>query len=121
MVLTDELIEATAIATAGAAGGKNLGSRIQTSRIREVYWIKIINRHTATNTIRIQERATGGSPRLKDLWTMPTGDYLSHPDELKENSLPIYVIRTDTASVKYMRATCDNGGAFIRILYRDLP
>jgi len=115
------LEEATCIATAGAAGGKNLGPRLEANRIREVFWIKFLNRAAGTNNVQIHERASGGSPKVKDVWSLLLNDTVAWPDELKENSLPLYTIRTDTASVKYMRATCDGGGAFIRMLFRDLP
>ena len=122
MVKPDELEEATAIATTDAGGGGiALGSRIETNRIREIYWIKLLNRYAGTNIVDILERASGGPVKVKDRWSLVQEDTQVWPDELKEDSVPLYVVRTDNASVKYVRATCDAGGAFVRVMYRDLP
>ena len=122
MVQTDELEEATAIATTDTGGGGiALGSRMEKNRIREVYWIKLLNRYAGTNVVSILERASGGPVRVKDKWSLVQGDMVAWPDELKKDSVPLYVVKTDNASVKYVRATCDVGGAFVRVMYRDLP
>ena len=122
MVQPDELEEATAIATTDAGGGGiAVGSRIEKNRIREVYWIKLLNRYAGTNVVNILERASGGPVKVKDSWSLVQGDMVAWPDELKKDSLPLYAVKTNNASVKYMRASCDAGGAFVRVMYRDLP
>jgi len=116
----DELREATVSAT---SAWKTLGPRLELNRSREIYYLGMLNRRAmaAGNRVIIAELATAGSPRTKDIWGLAGDDEIVWPDELDQLSVPYMTLRTDTASVKYIRVSAVASSVWMRILYRDVP
>lgn len=117
-IQTDELREATVYAT---TAWKTLGPRLELNRVREIYYIGLLNRAVGANRVVIAELASAGTPSPKDQWGLVMNDDIVWPDELSQYSVPIYTMKTDTASVKYIRVSAVASQVWCRILFRDIP
>jgi len=114
----DELREATVYAT---TAWKTLGPRLEVNKTREIYYLNLLNRAMVANRVVIAELASAGTPSPKDQWGLVLGDEIVWPDELNQLSVPLYTMKTDTASVKYMRVSAVASQVWTRILFRDIP
>jgi len=115
---TDELREATVYAT---TNWKSLGPRLEVTKVREIYYIGLLNRAAAGTRVVIAELASGGTPSPKDIWGLVLDDEIAWPDSLSQLSVPYMTLKTDTASVKYLRVSAAASSVWCRILYRDVP
>ncbi|MBA7499970.1 hypothetical protein ES703_35378 [subsurface metagenome] len=115
----------TPVATPITTGDANVGSAIPQNMRRFIYAIKAINLHTGANLLTLGKRENG------EAVTTTAIDYIQFstqyetqkdPDELKEDSAPLYIIEgAGTGGASYMRAVVGSGTAYLTIWYIDAP
>ena len=102
----------------------NFGSTIPANMRRYIYGIKMVNEYGGANLLTLGKREDGaGATTVIDYWHATTQyENLVHPDELKEDTLPLYVVEgTGSTGDSDLRAVTDNGNAYLTIWYVDAP
>lgn len=92
-------------------GGLAIGSTVGASHRRYIYSIKTENQYAGSNVLTLTRNGT----TVDVLFHLGLGDMVSHPDEPKEDSLPIYILGPGET----LTGTTDNGDCFVRILFAD--
>lgn len=113
----------TAVATIGAAD-VNVGSAIPANMRRFIYAIKAINIAAVANLLTLGKRENGaGATTIIDyVQAAIQYDMWKDPDELKEDSAPLYVIEgAGTTGASYMRAEAGVASFYLTIWYIDSP
>ena len=100
---------------------ENIGTAIPLNMRRYIYSIKLINANTTTNKITIADRLGVAAETEKDIFYLVTSyETLIHPDELKEDSSPIYIFEASSSTAdRYIRVKATTLGAIITIWYTD--
>ena len=117
----DELRTQTAQVTTVDA---DFGSAIPANMRRYIYAIKVVNEYGGNNLLTLGKREDGASSTtVVDYWQAATQyELLVHPDELKEDALPLYVVEgKGSTGDSYLRAVTDLGNAYLTIWYVDAP
>lgn len=116
----DELKTAVATVTTAEA---NVGSAIPANMFRYIYRVKVINLFDGANKLTPKKSENGGDAEELDyVQCVLQYDTLTDPDELKEDSAPLYKIGGKGADGdSYLRAVTDNGNAYLTIWYIDAP
>lgn len=113
----------TAVATIVAADG-NVGSDIPQNMRRFIYAIKATNIFAGANLLTIGKRENGaGATTIIDYVQAATQyETWKDPDELKEDSAPLYIIegKGDTGD-SYLRAEASGASFYLTIWYIDAP
>lgn len=113
----------TTVATITAVDA-NVGSAIPENMRRYIYAIKVINQFAGDNLMTLGKRENGaGATTTIDYVQFATQyETWKDPDELKEDSAPLYIIEgKGSTGDSYMRAITDNGNAYLTIWYVDAP
>ena len=117
MVNPPELIEATCRAVGATV--RMLTQAVTANHKRNIYDMRVINDPTsraATVTLLVQQVTSGGTAQNKDMFMFTTrGETQIYPDELKRNSLPLWVY---TASC-ITRFQAVGGTVRMRFLYAE--
>lgn len=114
----------TAVVTiAGADTYENLGSKIAQNLRRYIYSIKLVNANVGANKFTIADRLAAAAETEKDIWYLLTAyETIMHPDELKEDSAPIYIFEGSSATEdRYIRIKSDIAAVIATIEYCDEP
>jgi hypothetical protein len=117
----DELRTQTGQVTTADA---NFGSVVPANMRRYIYGIKVVNEYAGANLLTLGKREDGaGSTTVVDYWHAATQyESLVHPDELKEDALPLYAVEgKGSTGDSYVRAVTDLGNAYLTIWYVDAP
>lgn len=106
----------------------NVGSKIPQNMRRFIYAIKAINEHNGANLLTLGKRENGaGATTTVDYIQFSTQyETQKDPDELKEDSAPLYIIEGKGATGdSYLRAVTSGVtagvGAYLTIWYIDAP
>jgi len=113
----------TTVATVTTADA-NVGSAIPQNMRRFIYRIKATNLYNGPNLLTLGKRENGASSTtVIDYIQMATQyDVWPDPDELKEDSAPLYIVEGKGATGdSYVRAQTNNGNAYLTIWYVDAP
>jgi len=117
MVNPPELLEATCHSAAGTV--RSPTQVVPANHRRSIYWFRAINdptSRTGTVGLRIQHITSGGTVQDKDTLQFTTlGETQIYPDELKRDSLPLWVY---TASC-ITRFQAVGGTVRMRFLYAE--
>ena len=115
----------TAVVTiAGNDTYEDLGTAIPQNMRRYVYQVKIIKEGGgAESLITLADRLGVAAETEKDLWYLTTPrETLVHPDELKEDSAPLYIFEGSSSTAdRYIRVKSTLLGVIITITYADEP
>jgi len=116
----EELQTARVVATTVEA---DLGNKIAQNFRRYIYRVKVINRHKGPNELTFGDRLGVAAMTTADTYQMVTQHETQvDPDEIKKDSLPIYVIQGSTATAdRLLRVVTNNGDADILVQYVDAP
>lgn len=107
----------TAIVTANT-GYQSLGTQIPTNMRRYVYRIKATNQFNGANKLTLARGPAGSEVAVDYIQTALIYDIWPDPDELKEDSAPLYIFEAvDT----YIRVITDSGNMNVIIWYCDEP
>ena len=116
MLKREELREATATIT---AAGDDIGSAVPAGYRRYVYRIKTHNLFVGINVLSF--RSNPGVPPVVTVLDyfnhLALNDEVADPDDLLEDSAPLYVIGPG----EQISGITDAGDCFLRILYVDAP
>jgi len=114
----------TTVATVTTADA-NVGSAIPQNMRRFIYAIKAINLHTAANLLTLGKRENGEAvttTTIDDIQFSTQYETQKDPDELKEDSAPLYIVEGKGATGdSYLRAVVGSGTAYLTIWYIDAP
>lgn len=113
----------TEVATIGAADA-NVGSAIPQNMRRFIYAIKAINIFNGANLLTIGKRENGaGATTIIDyVQAANQYDIWKDPDELKEDSAPLYIVEgAGAAGASYLRAEAGGASFYFTIWYIDAP
>jgi len=99
----------------------DIGSAIPVNMRRYIYRVKVQDDSGAPNLVELKSQLTGAAAVVVDQFRLAVADetYVD-PDELKEDSLPIYIITGSTSAlvVQHLRAV-GTGNASLLIEYED--
>jgi len=113
----------TEVATIGAAD-VDVCSAIPANMRRFIYAIKAINIAAVANLLTLGKRENGaGATTIIDYVQAATQyETWKDPDELKENSAPLYTIEgAGAAGASYLRAEAGVASFYLTIWYIDAP
>ena len=113
----------TEVATVGAADG-NVGSAIPQNMRRFIYAIKATNIFAGANLLTIGKRENGAGATTTIDYVQAATQYETwkDPDELKEDSAPLYIIEgAGTTGASYLRAVAGGASFYLTIWYIDAP
>ena len=113
----------TEVATVGAADG-NVGSAIPQNMRRFIYAIKATNIFAGANLLTIgkRENAAGATTIIDYVQAATQYETWKDPDELKEDSAPLYIIEGAGATgASYLRAEAGGASFYLTIWYIDAP
>lgn len=116
----DELKTAVATVTVGEA---NVGSAIPANMFRFIYRIKVTNLFNGANKLTLRKVENGGAVQTIDyVQCALLYDIFPDPEELKEDSAPLYTIGgKGSTGDSYIRAVTDSGNAYLTVWYIDAP
>jgi len=121
MLNRDDLKTEVATVTPAEA---NVGSAVPENMRRFIYAIKAINLHTTSNLLTLGKRENGAGATTNIDYVQFATQYETwkDPDELKEDSAPLYIVEGKGATGdSYLRAVTDNGNAYLTVWYIDAP
>ena len=110
------------VTIAGDDTYENLASAIPVNLRRYVYKIKVIkDSGGAASLITIADRLGTAAETEKDLWYLTTSyDTLVDPDELKEDSAPLYIFEGSSSTEdRYIRVKSTLLGVIVTVWYCD--
>jgi len=113
----------TTVATVTTADA-NIGSAVPQNKRRFIYRIKVINEYDGANLLTLGKRENGaGSTTTIDYVQLATlYDIFPDPEELHEDSVPLYIIEgAGSSGSSYLRAVTGSGNAYLTIWYIDAP
>ena len=113
----------TAVAIVGAADA-DVGSAIPQNMRRFVYAIKATNIFNGANLLTIGKRENGavGTTIIDYVQAAIQYDMWKDPDELKEDSAPLYIVEgAGTGGASYLRAEAGGASFYLTIWYIDAP
>lgn len=116
----EELLEVTLTVTTAEA---DLGSAVPQDRRRYIYQVKVINKYNGVNELTLGHRLGTGTTSEIDKYQCSTQyETQYHPDELRDDSLPIHAGvpgKLSGTEERQLRVVTDNGDMEITILYAD--
>jgi len=100
---------------------ENFGTKIPQNMRRYVYGVKFINPNTGANEVHLADRLGIAAEVTKDPWYLVTPyETIVHPDELKEDSAPVYIFEGSSATEdRYIRIKSDVAGVIATLWYCD--
>jgi len=112
----------TEVATVGIAEA-DVGSAIPTNMRRFIYAIKAINIAAVANLLTLRKVEDGGAAETIDyVQAAVQYDMWKDPDELKEDSAPLYVIEgAGAVGASHLRAVAGVASFYLTIWYIDAP
>jgi hypothetical protein len=103
----------------------NIGTQIPQNMFRYIYRVKWTNLFNGPNLLTLGKRENGaGATTVVDTFQAALQyDNDVDPDELREESLPLYAIGgTGATGASFLRAVCSAAGTFaLTIWYEDAP
>jgi len=102
-----------AVATVAVAPGTNIGTAVPANHRRYIYSIKTFNAFAGANDLVLTRT---GPIDVDTLSHLAGGDMVMIPDDLREDSLPIYIL--DPAD--QLLGVASAGNCFVRILFVDV-
>lgn len=108
----------TATIVANNAAYQSLGTQIPTDMRRYVYRIKVINQFAGLNELTLARGPAAAEVPIDYIAAATENETYIDPDELKENSAPIYIFETID---EFIRVITDNGPMRVFIIYADEP
>lgn len=120
MLNRDELRTVVATVTTSTT---NVGTAVPENMRRFIYKIKVNNQYNGANKLTLRKIEDGGSAENLDYFQMSVQyETQSDPDELKEDSAPLYIVEgTGSTGSSYVNTITDNGNAYLTIWYVDAP
>ena len=105
----DELVPITATAI---LAGATIGTAVPAGQRRYVYRVEVENQFAGANVVTLSRNGVDIA-----VWGVgiAVGDMYIDPDELKENSLPLYIAE----ATEQFTVTSGAGDAFVRMTYVD--
>lgn len=113
----------TAVATVGAADA-DVGSAIPQNMRRFIYAIKATNIFNGANLLTIGKRENGavGTTIIDYVQAAIQYDMWKDPDELKEDSAPLYIVEgAGAGGASHLRAEAGGASFYLTIWYIDAP
>jgi len=102
-----------------------VGSAIPANMRRCIYKVKATNLFAGANRLTLGKRENGavGTTVMDYIQTALIYDIWNDPDELKEDSAPLYIVEgAGTTGASTIRALCSAAGNFyLTIWYEDTP
>lgn len=120
MINPDEL--RTTVATVGAAPA-NIGTAVPQNMRRYIYRIKATNIFAGVNLLTLSKQENGVVLAPIDyVQSVLFGDVFPDPDELKEDSAPLYIVEGGGAGgASYLRAVATAASVLLTFWYVDKP
>lgn len=108
----------TAIITANNAAYQSLGTAIPANMRRYVYRIKTVNQLAGLNELILARGPAAAEVPIDYLPAATENEVYIDPDQLKEDSSPIYIFEAVDANIRVMT---DNGNMRVFIIFADEP
>lgn len=113
----------TTVATIGTSEA-NIGSAVPANMRRYIYKIKAINIFNGANLLSVgkRENGAGSTTWLDYVQAAVQYDTWVDPDELKEDSAPLYIVEgKGSTGDSYLRAAAGSASFYLTIWYIDAP
>jgi hypothetical protein len=108
----------TAVITANNAAYQSLGTAIPANMRRYIYRIKTVNLIAGLNELTLARGPAASEVAVDYLPAATQNEVYIDPDELKEDSAPIYIFEAGDANI---RVITDNGNMRVFVIYADEP
>lgn len=128
----NEIRTVTAAIAVGAGAEATIGSAIPENMRRFIYRIKFTNGAVALNQLLLGKRENGAvvTTNIDTIQTVVAQEVVTDPDELKEDSAPLYIVDGPPGNVgttvvlaanSLLRAYATAGVGIITLWYADAP
>jgi len=108
----------TAFIVANNAAYQSLGSAIPANMRRYVYRIKAVNQFAGNNMLNLARGPAAAEVVIDHIQAATQYETYIDPDELKEDSAPLYIFEAVDANIRVMT---NNGNMDVLIIYADEP
>lgn len=105
------------------AAYQDFGNKIPQNMRRYIYGLKLMNPNTGFNKVYLADRLGVAGEVEKDPWYLALAyETIVHPDEMEENSMPIYIFEGSSATLdRYIRIKSNVLGVIATLWYCDEP